>query len=100
MSDTEDSAPESAPEPDPVNAEPDPGEIPLETVTANDDLPVSAPTKDSAPTPEPDPVNAEPDPGEIPLETLTFSDEPDPGPITLEEEWRGGGQRGDIERDE
>ena len=52
MSDTEDSAPESAPEPatEPVSADPDPGEIPLETIAATDDFP------------------AEPDPGPITLE--------------------------------
>jgi hypothetical protein len=39
MSDTEDSAPEPAPEPasDPIDAEPDPGAIPLETITAGDE---------------------------------------------------------------
>jgi hypothetical protein len=50
MSDTEDSAPDAPLEPDPLSAEPDPGEIPLETVTANDDFP------------------AEPDPGPITVE--------------------------------
>jgi hypothetical protein len=38
--------------------------------------------------PAPEPIEAEPDPGAIPLQSLTASDEPDPGPITVEEEWR------------
>jgi hypothetical protein len=60
-------------------------------------------TEDSAPEPAPepapDPVDAEPDPGAIPLETITAGDEPDPGPITLTEEWRSSHFSG-IERDE
>lgn len=48
MNDTEDSAPEPAPEP--ISVDPDPGEIPLEPVVSGDDFP------------------AEPDPGPITLE--------------------------------